>query len=165
MLVVLLPGTLASCAIAPKDQALSSYVPAPEAWQGVASTEAFKANWLADFADTQLDALVDEALTGNFDLQRTASRVQSFQAQRRAANASRWPQLSASFEAARSQQQIAGVTSKGDDYSLQATLGWELDIWQRLGNRTRAAVLDVESAQADLAAARLSLAANVARGW
>lgn len=163
-LAVLLSAT-ASCAVSPKDTALDVYVHLPENWQANTQAGAPVEPWLQDFSDEQLNALVAEALIGNFDLQRTASRVQSFQAQRKATNAGRWPSLSATLEASRSEQDIAGITVKSDDYSLQAVLGWELDIWQRLTNRTRAAMLDVESVEADLQAARLSLAANVARAW
>lgn len=156
---------LAGCAIQPKDQALENHVKVPESWQAGGETLPVMDNWLAEFSDPQLESLVVEALTGNFDVRIAASRVQSFQAQRKASNASRWPQLSASYEAARSQQEFAGITDKGNDFTLQANLGWEIDLWRRLTNQTRAAVLDVQASKADLQAARLSLAANVARGW
>lgn len=137
----------------------------PESWQSTALDTALDADWLAAFGDVMLNQLMAEALDGNLDLQRAASRVESFQAQRKAANADRWPNLAASFEAARQQQDIAGNTLRGNEYALQASLSWELDVWQRLTHQVRAAVLDVEAARADLAAARLSLVGNVARGW
>ncbi len=160
-LAVLLPA----CAIAPRDQSLDAYVPTPETWRAESDDGSLHDDWLRDFAGEPLTDLVTEALNGNFDLRVAASRMRSFEAQRKSVNAARWPQLSAAFEAARSQQELAGVTSKGNDFSLQANISWELDLWQRLGNRTRAAVLDVEAARADYAAARLSLAANIARSW
>ncbi len=164
-LLLVLTGTATACAISVKDQDVFTYVPAPESWQAPDSDRPVIQDWLSSFSDEQLKSLVDEALSGNFDLQRTASRVQSFQAQRKASNAGRWPQLSTQFEAARSGQDVAGSTIKSNDFSLNLLLGWELDVWQRLTSKTRGAVLDVEAANADLEAARLSLSANIARAW
>jgi NodT family efflux transporter outer membrane factor (OMF) lipoprotein len=44
-------------------------------------------------------------------------------------------------------------------------LAWELDVWGRLNDTRFAARLDTEQAAANLQAARLSLAANTAKGW
>lgn len=164
ILILLASLILSACAVPGKNTELFTYVPVPETWQAVGDSSTPEP-WLSDFHDENLNALVNEALRGNFDLQLAASRIESFQAQRKAANADRWPTLSATTEASRSQQEIAGIKNRSNEYALQLALNWELDIWLRLSHQVRAAVLDVEAAQADLEAARLSLVANVARGW
>ena len=52
-----------------------------------------------------------------------------------------------------------------NSFLLNASIQWELDIWGRLRDQTRAAYKDAEAAYADLAAAELSLAARVAQAW
>ena len=44
-------------------------------------------------------------------------------------------------------------------------LAWELDIWGRLRDSQFSSRMDAEQAAANLQAARLSLAANTAKGW
>ena len=52
-----------------------------------------------------------------------------------------------------------------NNYSLGAQIRWELDIWGRLTDETRASYKDANAAYADLAAAQLSLAARVSQAW
>lgn len=52
-----------------------------------------------------------------------------------------------------------------NNYGLTGQVSWELDLWGRLTDETRAAYRDVRSAEADLAAARLSIAGAVAQSW
>ena len=52
-----------------------------------------------------------------------------------------------------------------NNYVLGAQFQWELDVWGRLTDDTRAAYKDASAASADLAAAQLSLAARVAQSW
>ncbi|MGI9242769.1 MAG: efflux transporter outer membrane subunit, partial [Verrucomicrobiales bacterium] len=51
------------------------------------------------------------------------------------------------------------------DYDLALDLSWEIDVWGRLRNRTRASGAEFQAAAEDYASARLSLAANVAKAW
>ncbi len=137
----------------------------PAAWQGADASGEPAAGWLSQFDDAELQALVNRALTGNFNLLSVASRVRAAQAQQRVVNANRWPQVAAVLSGARSKQEVGGVEVKGNEFGLQAQLSWELDLWGRLSNQSRAAFFDYRAVEADLAAARLSLAANIARGW
>ncbi|MEM9495088.1 MAG: efflux transporter outer membrane subunit [Pseudomonadota bacterium] len=52
-----------------------------------------------------------------------------------------------------------------NSYQLNADIRWELDVWGRLRDQTKAAHLDANAALADLAGAQLSLAASVAQSW
>jgi outer membrane protein TolC len=52
-----------------------------------------------------------------------------------------------------------------NNYGLTGQVSWEIDLWGRLVDETRAAYRDARSAQADLAAARLSIAGGVANSW
>ena len=52
-----------------------------------------------------------------------------------------------------------------NNFSLGAQIRWELDLWGRLTDETRAAYKDANAAYADLAAAHLTLSSNVAQSW
>ncbi|MEM8771425.1 MAG: TolC family protein [Pseudomonadota bacterium] len=52
-----------------------------------------------------------------------------------------------------------------NNYSLGARISWEIDLWGRLRDESRAAYEDAKAAYADLAGAELSIAARVAQAW
>ena len=52
-----------------------------------------------------------------------------------------------------------------NNFSIGAQIRWELDVWGRLTDQTRAAYKDAAAAYADFEAARLSVAARVAQAW
>ncbi len=52
-----------------------------------------------------------------------------------------------------------------NNYSLGAQIRWEIDLWGRLTDQTKAAYRDAAAAEADLIGARLSIAARVSQAW
>lgn len=52
-----------------------------------------------------------------------------------------------------------------NNYSLGAQISWELDIWGRLSDETRAAYRDAKASLAEFQGARLSIAGAVAQSW
>ncbi|MDX1497915.1 MAG: efflux transporter outer membrane subunit [Salinisphaeraceae bacterium] len=166
--VVLSLFLITGCASVSVSDAPDLPVQAPAEWAGQSQVDGDVNGWLKTFNDAELQALVNQAVdleSGNFNLRSVASRVRAAQAQQQITNANRWPQLAAVLTGARSKQEVNGVEVKGNDFGLQAQLSWELDLWGRLSNQTQAAFFDYRASEADLAALRLSLAANVARGW
>lgn len=138
-----------------------SNAPIPEQWKAVGATAgSVQANWLATFADTQLEGLVSEALVHNADLRVAAARVEQAAAYVRVAGGELWPAVSAIGR--------AGGQSGGDDSGLEGAIlsaSWELDLWARVRYARRSAQDQYASADADFAYARQSLAALVAKSW
>ncbi|MGF1545540.1 MAG: TolC family protein [Parvularculaceae bacterium] len=52
-----------------------------------------------------------------------------------------------------------------NNFQLGAQLNWELDLWGRIADRTRAAYKDARASMADFEAARMSIASSVAQAW
>jgi len=52
-----------------------------------------------------------------------------------------------------------------NNYRIGAQLSWELDLWGRLTDETRAAYKEANASYADLQGAQLSIAGGVAQGW
>ncbi len=134
---------------------------APQHWQAAEAVGALGASWMGDFADPRLAGLVTEALAHNRDLQAAAARVRADQARARIAGADRLPQAEAGLQAARR----GDGDGTGDGYEVLAGVSWEADLWGRLDNVARASALDALASEQEYRAARLSLAAAVARNW
>jgi len=140
-------------------QALPGVV-TPNAWRAPgAASDPLDAHWLATFNDAALNALVDEALAHNPDLQASAARVQQAAAYVESASASLFPQLSAMGNSSGKSTGSSGLNYGG----LFAS--WELDVWGRVRAGREAAQLQLLSAELADRYARQSLAAMVARAW
>ncbi|MEN8663072.1 MAG: efflux transporter outer membrane subunit [Lentimonas sp.] len=125
--------------------------------------------WLHDLNSPQLDALAQEALANNLNLQVTAARFDQAIAEARIAGADQLPTTGLGLNSTRQKISTFGPSSTGgvrfDNYDFALNLSWELDLWGQLRNRTSAAIAQVEASQAELKAARLSLVAQVAKSW
>jgi multidrug efflux system outer membrane protein len=141
----------------------------PSEWKGDPATNADPQNWLADFNDEQLPLLVQEALKQNWNLRLVAARLQAAGALARIEGANVYPEAALNLDSSKSQRIFnSGAVRraiKSTDFGLNLRVVWEADIWSRLKDDRRAANQEFQAAQADFAAARLSLAALVARNW
>lgn len=165
---------LLSCASAPRVQHPQIDLQAPPSWTaGPASTGAIEISWWSGFALSRLDELIAEALEHNYDLQAAATRLQLAQAQARIAGAPLQPQVTTTASSSRRKQNFIGLpipgggaaSSTSDNFGVNLNLSWELDLWGRLRAGQAAALADLQAAEADLAGARLSLAAQTARAF
>src|SRR5688572_22341152 len=99
-LAPLLVASVAGCALLPppdpaavRREAMPN-LSAPDKWTGMGATGgAVGAGWLAGFNDSQLDAIVREALAYNPDLQVAAARVEQAAGYARLAGATLYPQV------------------------------------------------------------------------
>lgn len=178
--VLLLLPLFAGCASVPETSPPDLAVEIPETWTALEpdaeADPAFPADrWWERLGDPELDTLIDEALTHNGDLAAAAARIDQAVAQARIAGADVQPQIDASGNGSRRRQNFIGFPIPGSDrqvlsststsLGVQLNVSWEADLWGRLRAREAAAQADVEARRADWAAARLSLAGQVAKGW
>ncbi|WP_213959805.1 MULTISPECIES: efflux transporter outer membrane subunit [unclassified Variovorax] len=166
-LIAATAAMLAGCALKSppgRDELAATSAPnrqVPPAW--VAPSEAsgeVADRWLATFHDSQLDALAQEALAYNYDLQVAASRVEQAAALQRVAAGTLYPQVSLLGR--------GGGKMGGDATGLQGVgifVNWELDLWGRVRAGAAAAQQQYGSAALDAQYARQSIAAQVAKGW
>jgi outer membrane protein, multidrug efflux system len=132
----------------------------PEGWEAPATTGAVLEPWLASFQDPRLESLVGEALAYNPDLKVAAARVEQAIAGLKAAGAQLGPAVSAfGKEGGKLGGDFTGTAG------VLASANWELDVWGRARYGRRAAEESYLSTEVDLAGARQSLAALVAKGW
>ncbi|MGZ0655858.1 efflux transporter outer membrane subunit [Coraliomargarita sp. W4R53] len=158
---------LAACATSP-DRSTAPAIELPSAWATNVSDNSPTA-WLEDFDSPELESLVLEAMAHNPGLEVTAARFAQSIAEARMTGAELMPTAGLGLNGARQQISTFGPSSTGgvifENYDLSLNLSWELDLWGRLRDQTSAALARAESSQADLNAARLSLAAQTTKAW
>lgn len=162
-------AAFSGCATAPAPSDAPD-IALPQAWTAEKTSNSTAPNaWLQDFHEPQLQALVDQALAHNADLRRAAARFSQSVAEARIAGADLMPSANLGLNGARQKISTFGPQSTGgvrfENYSLDLNLSWEIDLWGRLRDRTAAALAQVEASHAELASARLSLAAQVTKSW
>ncbi len=141
----------------------------PHQWSAATKISGTAATgWLDDFNSATLRRLVNEAVERNRDLRVTATKVEQARAQARIAGADALPQVGVDFASSRSQrasgQRFVGTGTRSNRFQLTADVSWEMDFWGRVRDKRGASLADSEAAEADLHAARLSLAANTVKG-
>ena len=141
---------------------------APDAWaaNGV-SGELPQTDWLAQFNDETLIALVNEALAANPSIRSQFYAVEAARAQARSTYGRTLPSISGSASVTGTDTYVEATDSRvsGESYGLGLDLNWELDLWGRLRASINAAESDLIASEADLASARLALAAQTASAW
>lgn len=123
---------------------------------------ALPANWIKSFNDAQLDALVEEALQNNLNLQAAASQVEAAGGLVTQAGAQMKPVVAAVGDSSE-QKFSGGVQNNSSQGAL--SMSWELDIWGKIRSQKAAADSQFEAVTADYEFARLSLKAQLARSW
>ena len=120
--------------------------------------------WLEQFDDASFRAAVREAVAQNPDLRAAASRMRQARIRAVRDGAARLPEVSARAGASQSGDREGGW-NWGNDYQLSLDVSWEADVWGRVRDSAAASVANARAAEADYAAARLSLAANAGKSW
>jgi len=166
-LIALATLAVVGCATSP-ERSPAPDIKLPNAWSTPASSTE-PAAWLDDLNSPELPTLIEEALTNNPNLSMTAARFDQAIAEARIAGADQLPTASLGLNGNRQKINTFGPSSTGgvrfENYDLALNLSWELDLWGQLRNRSSAALAQVEASEAELKAARLSLAAQVAKSW
>ncbi|MBX6364742.1 MAG: efflux transporter outer membrane subunit [Gemmatimonadetes bacterium] len=173
---LLLAAILAGCSVgAPYTRPV---VPTPTRWRVDGDTGAASiadVAWWRVFDDTVLQQLIRTALEENKDLGLAIERVREARAQLVATRGAQLPQVSAL--AARIDTRMPGILPAGPPgapASGPSTLGifaggldvsYQVDLWGRLRQATRAARADYEASASDRQVVITTLIADVARGY
>ena len=167
--VLTLAGCASSAGIAP---VATTIAPAQVGLDStLASTPELAADWWKGFGDARLSELVERALAGNPSLKVAQARLARAQAAAGGAKANDGPQVNGQLDVTRqrfSENYIYPPPLGGSIRTLgtaQVNASWELDFFGRNRAAIEAAVGAERAAQADVQAARVLLASNVARSY
>jgi NodT family efflux transporter outer membrane factor (OMF) lipoprotein len=175
-----------SCAATPPGSRLEEAgLEVPPDWSSLpAANRPVDPGWMRRFGDRRLDALIAEAEQRNPDLKIAASRVAQAAEQARIVASAGRPNAFLGFGARRTRQNFIGYPdfgggAPGDGAPAEETvlqnlsntfgpsldISWEVDVWGRIRQGTSAAMAEAQGVEMDFAAARTSLAAQVAKAW
>ena len=126
--------------------------------------------WWQSFGNAELNGLVQEALSGNFDIRTALSKVKQAQAAALKAGADLAPTLDYTGGTEKGWQQTrtdAAGTSSRQSKTFRSGLiaGYELDLWGRLNALHTAELVAFDATREDLEAAAVTVAANVTTAW
>lgn len=120
--------------------------------------------WSA-FEDDELDGLIENALTNNFDLRTAWDRLAQTEAIARKNSAILRPQADLEAFFRRSRQENQGLTTYSSLYTLGIAASYEVDLWSKLRSLQNASQLDVEAGRDAVDTAAITLAASIANTW
>lgn len=160
-LVVLLGG----CSTINSNQPFSereAEVDIPANWQAADEyvNAEFPSQLLALIEQESVVRLVEQTLAVNYDLRRTAIRLEEARLLQYQADINDRPTVNAKFEGQHSKQ---GQTTSQQTLTLD--MSWELDVWGRLADASDAAMANTQASELDYQYARNSLAARVIQAW
>ncbi|KKW67457.1 membrane protein [Lampropedia cohaerens] len=166
-------GLLSACAPLPRPLPQDAEVSLPARWTRTAQeasrsqppSAAIETGWWRQLGDTELDALVAQALAHNSDLGAAMARVEQARANFASAEAAAWPSLNASagVQAGRNAGAAGMALTRSTQAGLQAS--WEPDLWQRITQQSQAAAQRLQASQADRDAVALAVTASTVRGY
>jgi multidrug efflux system outer membrane protein len=145
-------------------------------WSGIRTDdEEILSQWWESFNDQVLNGLVEKGLDGNYNLKAAAARLETAVAQARIAGADRLPSASAGWNANGQRQNFIGFPIPGAEeqvlsrtfksFGVSLDASWEPDVWGRISAGEAAAIADYAAVEADVRAAKLSLAAQISKAW
>jgi multidrug efflux system outer membrane protein len=166
---------LLGCAIGP-DYARPPVTP-PESFRGqvtpVEAASLADLPWWQVFGDPTLQALIREAIAGNYDLQIATARVAQARAQAGIAFAAFFPSIGYTLNVQRSKEfgAFLGIQSNQLDTSPinlflgAASASWEIDVWGQLRRANEAAVAQLLGTEEGRRGVLLSLVSDVAQAY
>lgn len=165
--------TLAACAVGPDFATPSSPATASGPFlstkAGATTTAPADANWWRLYDDPVLDGLVADALAANTDVRVAVARIAKARAALREVRGDRLPStnLSAGANYGRvSEGQVpAGADREGWQVDAGLTVGYEVDLFGRIGRGVEAARGDLAAVEADADAVRVTIVAETARAY
>lgn len=159
---------LAGCSLAPDYQrpalpvpqqfslSQNALVPAPGEYQDT--------GWRTFFVDSQVKALIGEALVNNRDLRMAVLKVQEARAQYGVTDADRYPQLTAGSSGTYSGK-LKGDSSTDREFEAGLNLSFDLDFFGRLKNMSEAERQNFFASEEARRAVHISLISNVSQSY
>ena len=131
--------------------------------------------WKQFFKDTTLQRLIENALTGNFDLQLATRRIAEAEAYVKQARMNYVPAVQAQLSATTtmpSKNSLSGISLKSflgtnhvEDYSMTLGVSWEADVWGKMRQQKEAALANYLQTYEGRRAVQTALVANIANGY
>ncbi len=164
-------AVLTGCAVGPNYK--QPPVTVPDLYRDVQGPPAPAASladqpWWEVFGDPVLKQLIDEALTGNYDVTLAAERVNEARARAGIARSEFFPQIGYGAQWSRGRNSVfvpPYSTATGNINDVNVNFGWELDIWGRIRRLNEAAKAQYLASEDARRGVLLSLVSDVATSY
>lgn len=160
---------LAGCATVPMETQVVSH---PQSGDDFEVTSTFEtdasAKWAVHFGDATLNQLIAEALESNIGLDVAKANARAAEAAARISGSLKGPGANLSLNSAKQQSRLSFLNFQNietESHSLSLGSQWEVDVWGRLRASHAAGLANLEAAEADVEALKLSISGQVARAW
>src|ERR1700690_864228 len=164
--------TLAGCAVGPNYQRPAVNAPTGfrDATNQVSTNSFADLPWWGVFKDPTLQDLIHVALTNNYDLRITLTRMDQARALQAQARSQFMPQVGYEGEATRGQNTFLTVPHPNGGRAMDRFLGgfeaaWEIDLWGRVRRMNEAARANFMASQEGRRIVMISLVSGVARAY
>jgi NodT family efflux transporter outer membrane factor (OMF) lipoprotein len=143
----------------------------PDGWRVASGGAEAPDRWWTAFSDPGLDAAVERALAGNFDLKVAWARLDQIRAVGEQVGAFRLPEVTGTVSAGRQtnrfvlDEPIGEITVTSNNFSAAVAAGYEVDLWRRLDSGIAASELDTLAVRDSLEAIAMSIVAGVTETW
>ncbi len=117
-------------------------------------------DWKELFTDPQLQKLIDTALVKNADLRKAKLQVEAAEAMVKSARLSYLPSFALAPQGTMTYTEVNSTTAT--TYNLPLTASWEIDIFGKLTNQKRSAVMALEQSKEYAQAVKCRVIASVA---
>jgi NodT family efflux transporter outer membrane factor (OMF) lipoprotein len=118
--------------------------------------------WWEQFEDEKLNELMERTFQHNLDIAQAFERLKQSQASVIIIDSSRGLILNAEGVGGRARQSTSLGPVTEDTYRLSASASYEIDLWEKLSSRTRAAQFDAIASEENLKALYISISAQLA---
>ena len=165
-------AALAGCSVSPDYERPVTEL--PDTWRAApAQGQAVPADmWWSLYGDATLDRLVTEALNHNQDLALATARVDEARALARVVDSNLVPAVDANFQRDRTQSSERSsiplpptVPLERNSYRAQLNVSYEVDLWGRLRNSSKAALAELLATTAARETVRIALTADVVKSY
>ncbi len=167
--ILLAAAFLAACGTNPNYQRPASNLPGQYGTTAPADAAAsIPNNWWTLFNDAELNALIAQALEKNADLRIAIARVDEAAGVLKEAGAAQWPQIDLGASSSRSKSSTLNGqpnASVGTSNRLALSTAFEIDLWGRLRNASRAAQAQYLSSRYARDTVALTLAGTTAQAY
>jgi NodT family efflux transporter outer membrane factor (OMF) lipoprotein len=164
---------LTACAVGPNHVApvppASAQAPFTEVQSAEVTTAAPEAQWWRLYQDPVLDGLVTDALAANTDLRVSLARIERARANLRGSRSDALPQTgldaSGGYGRVAESQTLPGYDREGKRTDGELSVSYELDLFGRVKRGIEASRADLEAAQQDADAVRVTVVADTVRAY
>lgn len=166
---------LAACAVGPNYQSPRNL--SAKDWKEASAENKgairLQQKWWEIFGDTKLNALEEEALSGNYHLQAAAARVRQARAIARVSEADLLPTVNFDPDAQRNRQSANRPAQPGStvrDYTanrfrVPIDMAYEIDFWGKMRRASESAVARAQAAQYGYQTIALTMAGDIAQNY